>query len=392
MGLKSSSDASDTATTSTDVEQCIVCVNSITPDWGPTAGGDLVTISGEGFHGNVQVSFGRMAIDVSRVDSKTLVITTPPSNAEGPIDVTVSADDGEVELAGGFVYTNSGTDPTPDTGTETTTSTGTSTSTSTNTSTDTSGSGLIGGFVELNLQIDPYGLLPNTNPSLGYTVSGGVIIHDPVNASWLSWIAPEGSCAANVQPQYVSASNTLGSFVYLNTGAVSIPLQQSTASGYLSYVTSALTESQFIRGGSYDLSAPDIGLSIPNAITTTMNIGSPWAPQEFFTAADPFSYGYPASGVTFSWAPDTDPNSNIWFIVEVYDSAGTFIYNFQCRAADTGSYMIPANMFANAIHNDLLVLQFYRTRAGTTLHPQNNSTIETFSIIGAAGTAVYVTQ
>ena len=169
-------------------------------------------------------------------------------------------------------------------------------------------------------------------------------------------------------------------------------LQQSTASGYLSYVTSALTESQFIKGGSYDLSAPDIGLSIPNALTTTMNIGSPWAPQEFFAATEPFSYGYPASGVTFSWTPDTDPNSNIWFIVEVYDGAGNFIYNFQCRAADTGSYMIPTNMFANAIHNDLLVIQFYRARAGTTIHPQDNSTIETFSIIGAAGTAVYVTQ
>ena len=92
---------------------------------------------------------------------------------------------------------------------------------------------------------------------------------------------------------------------------------------------------------------------------------------------------------TFTWEPDTDPNTSMWFIVQVYDPVATYLGGFQCRAPDTGSYIIPTQLFDGALTGDSLVIQMQRLRIGSSIHPQNGSTIEAFSITGGVGLATF---
>ena len=89
--------------------------------------------------------------------------------------------------------------------------------------------GLTGGLIEFSLQVDPYGLMSTQ----GYLVSASAMLHTPTNGSWLSWIAPEGTCSMGLQPQILSsASENVGTWTYLTTGAVSINLQQNNFVGF----------------------------------------------------------------------------------------------------------------------------------------------------------------
>ena len=70
------------------------------------SGGTSVTISGNGFEGDVEVSFGNLALDITVIDAQTILFSTPSSPSEAQIDVTVRSDIGEVTIDNGFTYTN----------------------------------------------------------------------------------------------------------------------------------------------------------------------------------------------------------------------------------------------------------------------------------------------
>ena len=90
-------------------------IDSLNPDWGPTAGGTAVTITGAGFDDTASVYLGGSAVTVSYLNEYTLTVTSPSAAVETAVDVTVSSALGETVLAGGFAYSDSG-DPSPDTG------------------------------------------------------------------------------------------------------------------------------------------------------------------------------------------------------------------------------------------------------------------------------------
>ena len=387
-GLKT--DFQDTALPGTESGDCSFCIISVDPSSGPLAGGTAVTITGNGFTNGARARFGGVEIDVTHIDEQNIAITSPPSFVEGPVDVTVWTAEEQTKLSSGFTYTDS---PPQDTQDDTDSGNDTDNENDdTDNENDTGGNdsggnatGLTGGLIELSLQVDPYQLISTQ----GYLVYTSAMLHTPTSGSWLDWITSEGTCSPSVQPQVLStASEQLGNWTYLTTGAVSINLQQVNSNGVVTYSADNLSSDVYIKGAGYTFSAPEQGIEIPNAVVTPMGLGN-FGPIEYFSAADPFTNIF-TTATTFTWEPDSDVASTMWFIVENYDSTGTqLVANFQCNASDTGMYQIPANMFINSMAGDILVIQMYRIRKGSVLHPQNGSTIESFSMTGGLGIAIY---
>lgn len=80
-------------------------VVSVTPDTGSGAGRFSVSIEGTGFGGRCTTRFGEVAaLTTNFVTTELLDVIVPPSDAVGPVDVTVRCDSREVTLAGGFTY------------------------------------------------------------------------------------------------------------------------------------------------------------------------------------------------------------------------------------------------------------------------------------------------
>jgi hypothetical protein len=81
-----------------------VSVSGITPSSGTTAGGTVVTISGENFQAAATVTIGGVAATVTAADATTISVTTP-AHAAGAVDVTVTNPDGMTATASGaFTY------------------------------------------------------------------------------------------------------------------------------------------------------------------------------------------------------------------------------------------------------------------------------------------------
>lgn len=80
-------------------------VTSVSPSWGPTAGGTTVTVTGANFRAGDSVVIGGTSVAASNVTSTSLDFVTP-SHANGPVDVTVddSAAAQSGTLAAGFSY------------------------------------------------------------------------------------------------------------------------------------------------------------------------------------------------------------------------------------------------------------------------------------------------
>jgi hypothetical protein len=82
-------------------------IDAVVPDFGPTAGGTTVTISGAGFTSlqDTEVRFGAAPAVITELpDSGTIVCETPPAAAAGSVDVTVASSNGEAVLPDGFLY------------------------------------------------------------------------------------------------------------------------------------------------------------------------------------------------------------------------------------------------------------------------------------------------
>jgi hypothetical protein len=79
-------------------------ITNISPTRGPIGGGTIVVITGSGFTGATQVTFGAANATSFSVQSDTSIQATTPAGAAGVVDVTVVTPEGSVTLAEGFGY------------------------------------------------------------------------------------------------------------------------------------------------------------------------------------------------------------------------------------------------------------------------------------------------
>ena len=106
LGVKTTPYIYDTGDTDTTAPLEDFVVTDIDPNFGSPAGGTSVVISGNGFEGDVAVSFGNMDVDITVIDDETILLETPSSPSEGQVDVTVESDLGTTTIENGFTYTN----------------------------------------------------------------------------------------------------------------------------------------------------------------------------------------------------------------------------------------------------------------------------------------------
>lgn len=85
-----------------------VKVEKVEPPQGTTAGGEEVTIAGDGFSpGKTQaeVRFGHKKSEVVTIASTTKIKAVTPAGEKGPVDITVSFDDGRAfKIPNGFRF------------------------------------------------------------------------------------------------------------------------------------------------------------------------------------------------------------------------------------------------------------------------------------------------
>jgi hypothetical protein len=83
---------------------CAPTVSSISPTWGPTGGGSLVTLSGACFAPGATVTFGGTAATGLTV-AATTITATAPAHAAGPVPVVVTNPDAQnATVPNGFTY------------------------------------------------------------------------------------------------------------------------------------------------------------------------------------------------------------------------------------------------------------------------------------------------
>jgi hypothetical protein len=84
-------------------------VTGVSPASGAAGGGDTVTVTGTGFTGATSVQFGSVAAtNLSIVSDTQLTVTSPPPNASGTVDVTVTTPAGTSAASTADQFTYSG--------------------------------------------------------------------------------------------------------------------------------------------------------------------------------------------------------------------------------------------------------------------------------------------
>ncbi len=86
-----------------------LAIKDISPKTGNVAGGEPLEIIGSGFHNNMGISVyvgGNKADNVSIQGTEKLIISTPPGNAPGPVDIRITFDNGidDFLIGDGFTY------------------------------------------------------------------------------------------------------------------------------------------------------------------------------------------------------------------------------------------------------------------------------------------------
>ena len=86
-----------------------LAIKDISPKTGNVAGGEPLEIIGTGFNNNMGISVyvgGNKADNVSIQGTEKLIISTPPGNTPGPVDIRITFDDGTDDflISKGFTY------------------------------------------------------------------------------------------------------------------------------------------------------------------------------------------------------------------------------------------------------------------------------------------------
>lgn len=354
-----------------------VRITDVQPWWGPTAGGTLITVTGEGFSGNVVVKFGDVPAAAFREDADTLLVTTPAAAAEGPVDLLVETAEGETRLPDGFWYSNSGR---PDTGEDT--------------DTDVTGSGLVGGLVEFSMvQVACPACF---SMSVDLQVAGAAAFHEPTAMGWSDWLPASGTCALNPQmPAPTTARQDLGEWVYLESGSTSVPLRRTTGANGVQYEGQGLTEPQFRRNASFDVNVPDGGaygsFRVEGGLQTTEGFTS-LSPMELLYVYPEAAFAAPISqyGQAFTWAPSGSA-SGFLVLVDVYTEYGdAFLGQIACYGPDNGAMVVPGTLLAQFPSWGLVAVGLYRYHRGESVLPHNGATLESISQFGVLGTGTLV--
>lgn len=365
------------------VSDAALRIDDVDPAWGPTTGGTDVVITGAGFQGDVQVWFGSAELEVTVLGDDELLVSTPSTSVEVSVDVKVHSDLGEVTLADGYTYSDSG--PPPDGGSED------------GGSSDGGGggganAGLTRGKVEFTYEViacpSCFGVTEQLN------VGAEAIFHPPVSGSWLDWLPPIGTCTQTAQPSGpTTATMDVGDWVYLSTGTLSHGLRRGTmGDGRIVYSVTGLAQGDWTRYADWDLSAADGGKLGPfeqdGVLSTTYGFDSVEPVTVLNDGAQAFRATFNRNAARLSWSP-TSVAESVVAILDVYNAQGTsYLGRVACQVEDSGSVTWPSTMLSGYPSGALLAVFVYRYQTTETTLDTDASIIEGISVVGFAGTGV----
>jgi len=372
LGVKTTPYIYDTGDTDTTTPLEDFVVTDIDPNFGSPSGGTSVVISGNGFEGDVAVSFGNMDIDITVIDDETILLETPFSPSEGQVDVTVESDLGTTTIDNGFTYTNSAPEDT-DTDTQDTQDTQ-----------NTNTTGLVGGIVEMSrtLHFCPTCFDP---PAVQHNIEATLNIHEPVQGTWLSWLPPVNSCLITLSaPPPLSSTMNLGQVSLTGTGPsgpLSINFIYNGQDG--SYTNSNIPTDEYVYNTIYGLESSQLNL---NAVLQNPSVFESIEPTGFM---DPSGFVQPFSrnNLGVLWSP-SGTSDQIIFRLDVYGQSG--VNHILCLTTDLGGFILDPALLTNFSSYDLLVLHLYRAQLTGAIHPDNRSIIEAISMSGVIGTGYLI--
>ena len=373
LGVKTTPYVYDTGTDDTTVPLEDFVVTDIDPNFGSPSGGTSVVISGNGFEGDVLVSFGNMDVDITVIDEQTILLETPSSPSEGQVHVTVESDIGSTTIDNGFTYTNSAPEETDDTDTQDTQDTqdsGTPQST-----------GLTGGLVEMWRKV--YACPTCFTPAFPQqTIEASASIHEPAQGSWLSWFPPLNSCDTVLNYPNLGTSNDLGA-VSLTANGSAINLAFDASNG--TYTNMNVPTTSFQYNTVYGMQSNVVSFQSVLQTPSTFEMVEPSGMLDTQGFIQPFS----KNNFAILWG-SSGTTDTILFLLEVYGQSGSYD-TVTCLTTDSGGLGLDPALLSNFAAQDLLIVSLYRMQLTGAIHPDNGSTVEAVSAVGVIGTG-YLTE
>jgi len=384
FGLKGLDTAEPVVDTGGLTEQ--VTLVSISPDRGALNTETDVTIRGTGFLGEVGLSFGNTAVDVTVISDTELIATTPAVPVEAAVDVTVTSDLGEAVMMGGFRFTD---DPGGDDGgSGDGGDDGGGSGSGSGSGSGDDNSGMVTGYAEHNYFVVG---CPSCLGYAGYeSVESFAIFHPPTNGSWFDWMPRQGQCVVNPNRSHPTSSySDMGSTALLSAGSSSVSMSKATEGGMTYYASTSSSSTAFARNTSYDLLAPYAAtpLSVSGAVRTISTGFSSIEPIDIFNDSYSAFTPFYASSAVFSWSPAGNSDGVVIAFL-IFDATGsTYRGEVFCWVADNGVFQVPVSDLASVAYSgDLAMVYYYKSTHGYGIHPDDGSTIETSSAFGGLGT------
>lgn len=353
-------DADTDADTDTDTEPVLtgIDVDSLTPPYGSTAGGQEVTITGGPFDADVVVTFGDAVAGISSISETSLVVITPPVAEEGATTVTVVSGEDGGQLPEGFMFFA-----------------------------NASGlAGSVGVWLWAELTGNYWG---SSSYSDGF---GGFLFIQPADFHWWQFSAPAMDSCANDATHVYDGPEL---FVYdlgVEGGVTDLTLRPQVGSDVtVSYDATSyyyqrdpLASTAYIDNGWYDLLPISGGLLAGMAVDNLFRAAGPMTVQQ--PAISGASVPYLDRSQTFLWTPGG--YSWVEISLAIIDVSGKAVQeSVTCVVQDDGEFTIDGSKFTAWPTGRQVNIGFTAVREGNTLLPHNDAdsrVVGMYQMIGAS--------
>lgn len=329
----------DTDTDTDDPGDEAVAVESVTPDYGTTAGGIEVTIRGGPFDSATRVSFGGTLGTVVSTSNNQVTVRTPATSTEGEVDVVVTTQGGSGTLTSGFMYFEDGTGK----------------------------AGVLGSLAWYD-QVGTY--WDGTPQDFG---SAWFLFTAPTDVKyWELYASSLDTCAS----EYIWN----GDLYYYDTGLSRVNLQLATGATLeftwdateVAFVVDDLPNNRYTQGQSYDL--PSIA---PTDMPSFSVSDIVQAPSSFSVSSPNLAGSTPptlSKSLSLSWSGSG--GDAMVALLMLHDASGAIAETVTCAMRDDGSFSVPGSTWTRWASNRQLDVLVGRVKAGTGTVPFNNADSE----------------
>jgi len=338
-------DADSDADADADTDITALAVDSVNPEYGTTAGGASVTISGGPFDETASVRFGGVLATVDSVTRNTIQVQTPPYDTEGSVDISVTTDSGTGGLTGGFYYIQDGAGLT----------------------------GVMGAFEWYDI-VGSY--WSGTPRDFGYSTFWFTV---PVDAMYYSLYA---STLDTCQSEYSYSGPDIYYYDFDVPNATLVApdggtLRHTWDSTYGMFDAGDLSNGDFDQNASYDMqtiSPTDFpSFEFPDIVRTpaSFSVSSPAIGGSTVPSINRSSF-------TLTWTGSGGDYMLAYLGRDLHEeppSSGNYVYTelVTCALRDDGSFTVPSSVWSGWAANDQMDVLLGRATAGTGTVPFNNA-------------------